>query len=318
LPACSSEPSVGCRSSLRREARSNDAASSANPPAIGYCIRLRHQPRQLVRGGKRNLAAVLAQLRRDARQSKFFIDFLLGKAGKAPPAGKQAIFVELPAAMNGNNHAARYCAPVGRFSSAAESFFSIIGPNPRTWCNRAVLTRRRRSSSVLTLSLSCSTLHAPQDRQGRLITCEHGARRVTRTDHDGRTTVILDQYGGKLLNSPNDVVVKSDGSVWFSDPPFGIGGNYEGNAATPELPQNVYRVDGETGQASAVASDLRGPNGLCFSPDETKLYVVESRATPNRLIRVYDVINGRRLANDRVFVDAGPGTPDRFALRRRW
>ena len=165
---------------------------------------------------------------------------------------------------------------VGRFSSAAESFFSIIGPNPRTWCNRAVLTRRRRSSSVLTWSLSCSTLHAPQDRQGRLITCEHGARRVTRTDHDGRITVILDQYGGKLLNSPNDVVVKSDGSVWFSDPPFGIGGNYEGNAATPELA--AERLPGRWGNGSEQArsqSDLRGPNGLCFSPDETKLYVVE-------------------------------------------
>ena len=121
-----------------------------------------------------------------------------------------------------------------------------------------------------------------QDRQGRLITCEHGARRVTRTEHDGSITVILDQYGGKSLNSPNDVVVKSDGSVWFSDPPFGIAGNYEGNAATPELPQNVYRVDGETGQASVVASDLRGPNGLCFSPDETKLYVVQSR--PHRTV----------------------------------
>jgi gluconolactonase len=149
-----------------------------------------------------------------------------------------------------------------------------------------------------------------QDRQGRLVTCEHGARRVTRTEHDGSTTVILDRYDGKPLNSPNDVVVKSDGSIWFSDPPFGIGGNYEGNAATPELPQNVYRVDGETGQASVVASDLLGPNGLCFSPDETKLYVVESRATPNRIIRVFDVINGRKLVNGHVFVDAGPGTPD--------
>ena len=106
-----------------------------------------------------------------------------------------------------------------------------------------------------------------QDRQGRLITCEHGARRVTRTEHYGRITVILDQYGGKLsLNSPNDVVVKSDAIVGFFDLPFGIGGNYEGNAATPELPQNVDRVYGETGQASVVASDLRGPNGLCFSP----------------------------------------------------
>ena len=110
--------------------------------------------------------------------------------------------------------------------------------------------------------------------------------------------MILDRFDGKPLNSPNDVVAKSDGSVWFSDPPFGIAGNYEGNAATPELPQNVYRVDGEMGQASVVASDLRGPNGLCFSPDETKLYVVESRATPNRLIRVYDVISGRKLVND--------------------
>jgi gluconolactonase len=105
-----------------------------------------------------------------------------------------------------------------------------------------------------------------QDRQGRLVTCEHGSRRVTRTEHDGSITVILDRYDGKPLNSPNDVVVKSDGSIWFSDPPFGIAGNYEGNAATPELPQNVYRVDGEMGQASVVASDLRGPNGLCFSP----------------------------------------------------
>ena len=125
-----------------------------------------------------------------------------------------------------------------------------------------------------------------QDRHGRLVTCEHGTRRVTRTEHDGSLTVILDRFDGKPLNSPNDVVVKSDGSIWFSDPHFGIAGNYEGTAATPELPQNVYRVDGQTGQATVVASDLRGPNGLCFSPDETKLYVVESRATPNRLIRV--------------------------------
>jgi gluconolactonase len=149
-----------------------------------------------------------------------------------------------------------------------------------------------------------------QDWQGRLVTCEHGTRRVTRTEHDGSLTVVLDRFDGKPLNSPNDVVVKSDGSVWFSDPPFGIAGNYEGTAAPPELPQNVYRVDGETGQAAVVASDMRGPNGLCFSPDETKLYVVESRATPNRIIRVLDVTSGRKLANDRVFVDAGPGTPD--------
>ena len=152
-----------------------------------------------------------------------------------------------------------------------------------------------------------------RDRQGRLVTCEHGGRRVTRTEYDGSITVLMDSFDGRRLNSPNDVVVKSDGSIWFTDPPFGISGNYEGAEATPELPQNVYRVDAASGRAGVVAGDLRGPNGLAFSPDETKLYVVESRATPNRLIRVYDVIDGgTRLANDRVFVDAGPGTPDGF------
>jgi gluconolactonase len=151
-----------------------------------------------------------------------------------------------------------------------------------------------------------------RDRQGRLVTCEHGGRRVTRTEYDGSITVMLDRYDGKRLNSPNDVVVKSDGSIWFTDPPFGIAGHYEGEAASPELPQNVYRIDAATGRASVVAGDLRGPNGLAFSPDESKLYLVESRAVPNRLIRVYDVMGGDKLANDRVFVDAGPGTPDGF------
>src|SRR6202023_3089498 len=117
-----------------------------------------------------------------------------------------------------------------------------------------------------------------RDRQGRLVTCEHGGRRVARTEYDGSNTGIFDKFEGKPLNSPNDVAVKSDGSIWFTDPPFGIGGNYEGNPATPELPMNVYRVD-PSGQASVVAPNLRGPNGLAFSPDESKLYIVESRAT---------------------------------------
>jgi gluconolactonase len=151
-----------------------------------------------------------------------------------------------------------------------------------------------------------------RDRQGRLVTCEHGGRRVTRTEYDGSITVLLDRYQGKRLNSPNDVVVKSDGSIWFTDPPFGILSNYEGRRSEPQSPQNVYRVDGETGEAVAVASDIRGPNGLCFSPDEKKLYLVESRAIPNRLILVYDVVGGRSLANGKVFIDAGPGTPDGF------
>jgi gluconolactonase len=153
-----------------------------------------------------------------------------------------------------------------------------------------------------------------RDRQGRLVTCEHGGRRVVRTEYDGTITVILDKFEGKPLNSPNDVVVKSDGSIWFTDPPFGIGGHYEGHQATPELPMNVYRVDG-SGNATVVAPNLRGPNGLAFSPDESKLYIVESRATPNRTILVYDVTDGgTKLANGRTFIDAGPGTPDGFRV----
>lgn len=151
-----------------------------------------------------------------------------------------------------------------------------------------------------------------RDRQGRLVTCEHGGRRVTRTEYDGSVTVLMDNWQGKRLNSPNDVVVKSDGSIWFTDPPFGIHGNYEGNKAEPELPQAVYRIDGQTGQASIVADDVLGPNGLCFSPDERILYVVESRGQPYRKILAYDVTaDGTAIRNKRVFVDAGPGgTPD--------
>ncbi len=152
-----------------------------------------------------------------------------------------------------------------------------------------------------------------RDRQGRLVTCEHG-RRVTRTEYDGTITVLADSFEGKPLNSPNDVVVKSDGSIWFTDPPFGILGNYEGIKAEPALPQNVYRLDGQTGALTVVAT-ARGPNGLAFSPDESRLYLVESRATPTRLLLVYDVVNGTTLANGRQFIDAGPGgTPDGFRV----
>ena len=153
-----------------------------------------------------------------------------------------------------------------------------------------------------------------RDRSGRLVTCEHGGRRVTRTEYDGSLTVIADSFEGKRLNSPNDVVVTADGSIWFTDPVFGILGTYEGNPATPELPQNVYRVDGATGRMTAVATDIRGPNGLAFSPDERTFYLVESRATPNRLIVAYDVVDGTTLANRRVLIDAGPGTPDGFRV----
>jgi len=148
-----------------------------------------------------------------------------------------------------------------------------------------------------------------RDRLGRLVTCEHGARRVTRTEYDGSITVIADRHDGKLLNSPNDVVVKSDHSVWFTDPPFGLLGYYEGYVAKQELPANVYRVDGQSGAITVVADDINRPNGLCFSPDESKLYVIEC-GTP-RLICVYDVVDGgTRLSNKRQLVNADPGTPD--------
>jgi gluconolactonase len=151
-----------------------------------------------------------------------------------------------------------------------------------------------------------------RDREGRLVTCEHGGRRIIRTEYDGSTTVLADRFDGKRLNSPNDVVVKSDGSVWFTDPLFGILGDYEGYKAEPEVDANVYRIDPETGQTAVVAEGVLGPNGLCFSPDETILYVVESRGVPNRKMLAYDVTDGgRKLANRRVLFDAGPGgTPD--------
>jgi gluconolactonase len=152
-----------------------------------------------------------------------------------------------------------------------------------------------------------------RDRQGRLVSCEHGGRRVRRTEHDGLTTTLAAAYQGRRLNSPNDVVVKSDGSVWFTDPPFGILGYYEGYKAEPELPGNVYRVDGVTGELTVVADDVDGPNGLAFSPDESKLYVVASRANPRQIL-VYDVAGGSRLTGRRTFIDAGPGTPDGFRV----
>ena len=154
-----------------------------------------------------------------------------------------------------------------------------------------------------------------RDRQGRLVTCEHDTRRLTRTEYDGTITVLMDKFDGKPLNSPNDVVVKSDDSIWLTDPPFGILGNYEGHVDKQELPTNVYRLDPKTGRATVVAGDINGPNGLAFSPDEKKLYIVESRVTP-RLIKVYDVAdNGTKLANGSTFITAeAGGTPDGFRV----
>jgi len=154
-----------------------------------------------------------------------------------------------------------------------------------------------------------------RDRQGRLVTCEHDSRRVTRTEYDGSISVIADKFEGKPLNSPNDIVCRSDGSLWFTDPPFGVLGFYEGHKAKQELPTNVYRWDPATNKLSIVAGDLNRPNGLAFSPDESKLYVVEAGVTP-RVIRVYDVTRDRtQLTNGRTFLTAGNGgTPDGFRV----
>ncbi|MGA1982608.1 MAG: SMP-30/gluconolactonase/LRE family protein [Acidobacteriaceae bacterium] len=147
-----------------------------------------------------------------------------------------------------------------------------------------------------------------RDREGRLVTCEHDSRRVTRTEHDGSVTVLMDSFEGKKLNAPNDVVVHSDGAIWFSDPGYGIMGNYEGHKAAFELPCVVYRLDPKTRVATVVVSDLDKPNGLCFSPDEKLLYVVDS-GTPKD-IRVFEVVDGARLKNGRLFVNMAPGTSD--------
>lgn len=150
-----------------------------------------------------------------------------------------------------------------------------------------------------------------RDLQGRLVSCEHLSRSVTRTEYDGSVTVLANSFEGKPLNSPNDLIVKSDDSIWFSDPPFGLQDYYQGQVAQQELPAHLYRIDPHSGNLRVVAADIEYPNGLCFSPDEKKLYVVASRAKPNRLIYVFDVSgNGQYLSNKQVFIDCGHGTPD--------
>jgi gluconolactonase len=147
------------------------------------------------------------------------------------------------------------------------------------------------------------------DREGRLITCEHSGRRVTRTELDGSITIIADKYNGKKLNSPNDAVVASDGSIWFTDPIYGIGGNYEGIKAAPEQEKhNVYRVDPKSGDVKVVVDDFVEPNGITFSPDEKKLYVIDTGFTdgpdnPSH-IRVFDVdVGAGKVSNGKVFAE---------------
>ncbi len=154
-----------------------------------------------------------------------------------------------------------------------------------------------------------------RDRQGRLISCEHGTRRVTRTEWDGQITVIADRYQGKRLNSPNDVVVASDGAIWFTDPHYGIMTDYEGHRAEQELPCHVYRL-GPDGGLEAMITDMACPNGLAFGPDETVLYVADTGrmfSDDPQHIRVYDMASGRP-CNGRLFHAISPGCADGMRL----
>ena len=151
-------------------------------------------------------------------------------------------------------------------------------------------------------------------RQGRLLTCEHDSRRLTRTEYDGTITVLMDGFEGKPLNAPNDLAVHSDRSVWFTDPGYGIMSHYEGHKAPFELSANVYRLDPQTGAATVVASDLDKPNGICFSPDEKRLYIVDTGDPKGpgvpRPIWVYDVEDQKRVKNKRLFANMAPGSSD--------
>jgi gluconolactonase len=188
------------------------------------------------------------------------------------PAGRYVLFSDIP-----NNRIMRFCEDDGHLSVYRQPSMNSNG----------------------------NTI----DREGRLLTCEHGGRRVTRTELDGSITIIADKYNGKKLNSPNDAVVAADGSIWFTDPVYGIGGYYEGIKAEPEQEKhNVYRVDPKSGDVKVVVDDFVEPNGLCFSPDEKKLYICDTGFTdgPNNPshIRVFDVdLAAGKLSNSKVFAE---------------
>ena len=157
-----------------------------------------------------------------------------------------------------------------------------------------------------------------RDREGRLISCSHGARALLRTEHDGRVTVLVDRYEGKRLNSPNDVVVKSDGTIWFTDPHYGLASDYEGERAEQEVPCHVYRFDPRDRRLSVVSDAFDCPNGLCFSPDEGRLYVAETGRMHDpdvvREIRAFDVLDAERgrLGGERRFYAPATGVADGF------
>lgn len=161
------------------------------------------------------------------------------------------------------------------------------------------------------------------DPQGRLVTCEHLTRRVTRTEYDGSIIVLADRFKGKRFNSPNDVVVKSDGSIWFSDPSYGIMTDYEGIKAPMELDRcDVYRIDGQTGDITIVADDFMKPNGIAFSPDESMLYIADTGLSHNpdgpKHIRGFKLNgDGKTLGASKVFAECTVGMFDGFRVDKQ-
>lgn len=182
--------------------------------------------------------------------------------------------------------------------------------------NDRVLRYDETDGSVSTFESPCGHHNGHTlDRQGRVIACEHGGRRVSRLEHDGRWSTLADRFEGKRLNSPNDVVVKSDGSIWFTDPTYGIDIDYEGHKAASEIgASNVYRIDAHTGEVRAVITDMVRPNGLAFSPDERLLYVADTGASHvamPRIMKVYEV-DGQSVRNGRLFAESDAGFFDGF------
>jgi gluconolactonase len=179
--------------------------------------------------------------------------------------------------------------------------------------------RTMRWSETTGISIYRSPSHygngQTRDRQGRLISCSHQDRCLYRTEYDGVITQLVSQHAGKRLNAPNDVVVKSDGSIWFTDPLYGILSDYEGGRQTSEQPAAVYRFVPATGEIDPVATDFDGPNGLAFSPDERRLYISEtgdqSQPNPRQYIRVFDVSDGgRKVSGGDIFHKIEPGYCD--------
>jgi gluconolactonase len=223
---------------------------------------------------------------------------------------------------------ARYILPNAQLEELATGFRWIEGP---VWVGDAGCLLFQDLPNNRTMrwieGLGTSVYRAPsnyangqtRDREGRLVSCSHRGRCLYRTEHDGRITTLVERHGGKRLNSPNDVIVKSDGSIWFTDPVFGIVNDYEGGRQEPEQPPAVYRFEPNSGEIRIVAGDFDGPNGLAFSPDERLLYIAEAGAPnvddPKQYIRVFEVQpDGVTLRGGDIFYKVEPGFSDGFRV----